>query len=77
MLFDLTKLKAAAAAHTLETQRLLDASAASAKVFAAAQAEVDALTAEVAAQTAAIKGFNDAAAAPDAPAEPAPEGPHS
>lgn len=71
MSLDLTKLQAAAAAHTAATQVLLDANAAhvaSAKdavaKLAAAQAEIDALAAEVTSQTSQIVAFNAANSAP-------------
>lgn len=75
MKLDLSKLRTAAADHTTETQRLLDANAALAKAaadldapLADAQAEIDALTAEIANQTSALKAFNDAQPAVAAPA---------
>lgn len=65
MKLDLTKLKAAADAHTAATQELLNSNAAhaaaagsAASELAAAQAEIDTLTAEVASQTTAIVAFN-------------------
>ena len=67
MALDLTKLQAAAAAHTASTQTLLDANAAhvaAAKAAVAgetaAQAEVDTLTSEIVSQTAQIDAFNAA-----------------
>lgn len=60
MNIDLTALRNASAAHTQETQRLLDGSAGAAKAFNEAQTEVDGLASEIASQTAAIKAFNDA-----------------
>ncbi|HYA07488.1 MAG TPA: hypothetical protein VEF90_16505 [Xanthobacteraceae bacterium] len=73
MKLDLSKLHAAAAAHTAATQALLDANSAHAAAAKAAQDEladaqgqIDALAAEVASQTSAIAEFN--AANPAAPA---------
>lgn len=67
MKLDLTILQAAAAGHTAETQRLLDANSAHAKAAADAtkalddaQAQVDAYAADLASQTATLKAFNDA-----------------
>ena len=70
MTLDLTRLQAAAAAHTAATQVLLDANAAhvanakdAVDKLTAAQVEIDALTTEVTSQTSQIVAFNTAAAA--------------